>query len=205
MIMTVSTLLLVTALSAGLADPGTQLGIEQEVGASAQGASPASDADRIRQRVAEGQQVRVINDQGQEWRGRISALAAETLTVVTRDRQRADISYGSILRIDRPHDGLANGALIGLAVGAALGFGAVIAEENAECQPGAFFSCGDPTPAAYVVVPAVVGGLGAAMGVGIDALIRKDVNLYRRAGGAGVTVVPALGHGKRGVAVALRW
>ena len=205
MLMTAATLLVVTALSAGVSDACAFFAVEQELGSSAQGASPQTDADRIRERVNEGDQVRITDDQGHEWRGRIGALAADTLTVVTRDRQRADLRYASILRIDRPHDSLANGALIGLSAGAALGLIAVISEENASCDPGAFFSCSDPTPAAYVVIPAILGGLGAAMGVGIDALIRREPNLYRRAGGGRVTVVPALGHGKRSVAVALRW
>jgi hypothetical protein len=205
MITFAATVLLATALSPGMIEPGLPAPAGQAPGATAQAAPPPNDTDRIRQRVKEGQQVRITDDKGQEWRGRISALAADGLTVVTRDRQRTDIAYGSILRIDRPEDSLANGALIGLGAGAALGFASVIAEENAECEPGGFFSCGDPTAAAYVVIPAILGGLVAAVGVGVDALIRRDPTLYRRAGGARLTVVPVLGPGTRGVAAALRW
>ena len=88
----------------------------------------SSDADAIRQRVREGQKVRVTDDQGREWQGRIEALAPDNLVLLTKDRQRRDVPYAAILRIDRPNDTLANGARIGFASGAAFGMLAVIAE-----------------------------------------------------------------------------
>ena len=200
-----ATVVVVAALSSGSIDPGTSHPPEQGAGAPAQTAPPQADAEEISRRVTEGQKVRITDDQGREWRGRIATLAPDTLTLVMRDRREVDFGYGNILRIDRPHDSLANGALIGLASGAGLGFLAVISEENAECDPGAFFSCSDPTAAAYIGVPAVLGGLGAAIGVGIDALISRDPNLYQRGRQARLIVSPALGQGVRGVAVTLRW
>ena len=80
--------------------------------------------------------------------------------LLAKDRQRRDVPYAAILRIDRPHDTLANGALIGFVSGAAYGLCALVAEENADCEPGAFFSCGDPTAAAYLVIPPVLGAMG---------------------------------------------
>lgn len=200
-----ATVVVVAALSYGSIDTGTSQGRPQETGAPAQAASPHSDAEEIGRRVEEGQKVRITDDQGRAWRGRIATLAPDTLSLVMPDRRQVDIDYRNIVRIDRPHDGLANGALIGLASGAALGLLAVIAEENAECDPGAFFSCGDPTGAAYVAAPAILGGLGAAIGVGIDALISRDPNLYQRGGRARVVLSPTLGRGVHGVTVTLRW
>jgi hypothetical protein len=197
------TVAVVAALSTSMT--GTSHPPAQGAGASAQAAPPQADAEEIGRRVRAGQKVRITDDQGREWRGRVETLAPDTLTLVMPDRREVDFTYGNILRIDRPHDSLANGALIGLASGAALGFLAVISEENADCDPGAFFSCSDPGGAAYIGVPAVLGGLGAAIGVGIDALISRDPNLYQRGRQARVIVSPALGHGVRGVAVALRW
>jgi hypothetical protein len=55
-----------------------------------------------------------------------------------------------------------------------------------------------------VLVPAVLGGLGAAIGVGIDALIHKDPTLFRRAD-SHVMLAPAVGRGVRGVTVSVRW
>jgi hypothetical protein len=195
---------LMAMLASGSDDPRRSGVPAQENMSAPQSAAANSDAERIRQRVKEGQKVRITDDQGGEWRGRIDTLAPDNLTVVTHDRQRKDLPYGTILRIDRPNDSLANGALIGLAAGAAFGLAMVIGEEN--CEPsGEIFGCGDPTAGAYVLVPVVFGGLGAALGVGIDALIKKDPSLYQRAGAARVRLVPAVGPGLRAVRVSVRW
>jgi hypothetical protein len=199
----VATLALVTTLSSGPGTPGRSIVAGRENPAAAQTAG-ASDADAIRQRVKEGQKVRVTDDQGRESQGRIEALAPDNLVLRTKDRQRRDVPYVGIVRIDRPHDTLANGAGIGFASGAVLGLLAVISEANADCDPGTFFSCGDPTAAAYVLIPAIVGGIGSGIGVGIDALIRRDPTLFRR-GGSRVVLAPSLGRGVRGLRLSMRW
>jgi hypothetical protein len=199
----VATLALITTLSSGPAAPGGSFAAEQETSPAAQTAG-ASDADAIRQRVKEGQKVRITDDQGREWQGRIEALAPDNLVLMTKDRQRRDVQYAAIVRIDRPPDTLANGALIGFLSGAAYGLFAVVAEENADCDPGAFFSCGDPTAAAYVVIPPILGAIGAGIGVAIDALVRRDPTLFRR-GDSRVMLAPSLGRGVRGLSLAVRW
>ena len=199
-----ASLLFMTILASGSDGSGKAIASAQESTSGLQAGSAQSDADRIRQRVKEDQKVRITDDQGREWHGRIEALTPDHLTVVTHDRQRTDLPYETILRIDRPHDSLANGALIGLASGAALGVGLVIAEEDCEPDMG-FFGCEEPTVAAYVVAPLITGGLGAAIGVGIDALIKKDPNLFLRTGGARVRLAPAVGPGLRAVMVSVRW
>jgi len=198
----VATLALMTTLSAGPSDPRSVVAV-QENSPAAQAAGP-SDADAIRQRIKEGRKVRVTDDQGREWQGRIEAFASDHLVLLMKDRQRRDVPYAAILRIDRPHDTLANGALIGFVSGAVYGLVAVVAEANTDCEPGVFLSCGDPIAAAYVLVPAIVGGLGAGIGVGIDALIRRDPTLFRR-GNSRVVLAPSLGRGVRGVRLAVRW
>ena len=199
----VATLALITTLSPGSAPPAGSFVVGQENPPAAQTAAP-SDADAIRQRVKEGQKVRVTDDQGREWQGRIEALAPDNLVLLTKDRQRRDVPYAGILRIDRPHDTLANGALIGFVSGAVYGVAALVAEANADCEPGAFFSCGDPTGAAYVVIPPILGAIGAGIGVGIDALIRRDPTLFRR-GDSRVMLAPSLGRGVRGLSLSVRW
>ena len=205
MTLMISAALLVSALAPGATGSGKALADAPATPPVTQAATGESDAEAIRRRVAEGQQVRITDDEGREWRGRIQVLARDTLTLVLKDRQQRDVPYGNIIRIDRPHDSLANGALIGFAAGAGLGLFAVISEENAECQPGGFFSCGDPTAGAYVVAPLILGGLGSAVGVAIDALIRRDPNLYRRSGEGRVTLAPAIRHGVRGFSMSVRW
>ena len=199
----VATLALMTTLSSGPRAPGRSLVAGQENPPAAQTAGP-SDADAIRQRVKEGQKVRVTDDRGREWQGRIEALAPDNLVLLTKDRLRRDVPYAAILRIDRPPDTLANGALIGFVSGAVYGLLAVIAEENADCEPGGFFSCGDPTAAAYVVIPPVLGAVGAGIGVAIDALVRRDPTLFRR-GDSRVMLAPSLGRGVRGLSLSVRW
>src|SRR5918993_2816136 len=192
-----------TNISSGPDAPGRSFLTAQEQPPGTHSAGP-NDADAIRQRVKEGQKVRIIDDQGREWQGRIEALAPDNLGLVTKDRQRRDVQYAAIVRIDRPPDTLANGALIGFLSGAAYGLFAVVAEENADCDPGAFFSCGDPTAAAYVVIPPILGAIGAGIGVAIDALVRRDPTLFRR-GDSRVMLAPSLGRGIRGLSLSVRW
>jgi hypothetical protein len=203
MITVFSASLLFMTITSGSDGPGKAIVPAQENTSALEAASAQSDADRIRQRVKEGQKVRITDDQGREWHGRVGTFTPDNLTVVTDDRERNDFPYGTILRIDRPHDSLANGALIGLASGAAFGLAVVISEEH-DCEPGYLF-CSDPSAGAYVLVPMVFGGLGAAVGVGIDALIRKDPSLFRRTGAARVTLTPAVGPDLRAVMVSVRW
>jgi hypothetical protein len=159
----------------------------------------AQAATAIRQRVKEGQKVRITDEQGREWQGRIAELAPDTLVLAGGGRQRREVPYGTIVKIDRPHDSLANGALVGLLSGAVFGLVAAAAEESDGCGPSGPFGCGDVTDVAYVVAPLVFGGLGAGIGVGIDALIKADPNLYRR---GDVPVAQGPGVGLR---VSVRW
>src|SRR5688500_636139 len=98
-----------TTLSSGPGAPGRSIVAGRENPPAAQTAG-ASDADAIRQRVKEGQKVRVTDGQGREWQGRIDALAPDNLVLLTKERQRRDVPYAAILRINRPRDTLANGA-----------------------------------------------------------------------------------------------
>ena len=201
MMTVVATLTLVTTLSFGPGAPGRPPGQENAPAAQTAG---ATDVDAIRQRIKEGQKVRITDDQGREWQGRIEVLAPDKLVLLMKNRQRRDVAYATIVRIDRPHDTLANGALIGFVSGALYGLGAVIAEEHADCEPGVFLSCGDPTAAAYVVIPPILGAIGAGIGVGIDALVRRDPTLFRR-GDSRVILAPLLGRDARGLTLSVRW
>ena len=203
MIDVAAALAIVTMLSSGPA-PARGVPVQEKTHPSVAGAADPSQADTIRRRLKKDQKVRVTDDQGREWQGRIDAFDPDKLVLLTKDRQRRDVPYGLILRIDRPRDTLANGALIGFISGAMFGLLAVAAEENDDCEPGAFFSCGDPTAAAYVLLPAIVGGAGAGIGIGIDALVRRDPTLFRR-GDARVMLAPALGRGVRGCSLSVRW
>ena len=153
------------------------------------------DADAIRQRVKKGQRVRITDDQGREWQGRIEALAADNLALLTKDRQARDVPYAAIVRIDRPRDTVANGAKTGFVSGAAFGLFVVVAAAIDGWVPNA---------ARYVLLPAVYGGAGAGIGIAIDALVRRDPTLFRR-GDSRVILAPSLGPGVRGLSLSMRW
>ena len=165
-------------------------------------ASAQSAAEEIRQRVKQGQKVSITDEQGREFDGRIHNVTAQGLTIRTGD-DRADVPFAEIVRIDRPEDTLWNGARIGFVVGAGLALLTIVAEDSRSCG-----SC-DPV----IAVPAggyffagamIAGGVGAAVGVGVDALIRRDPNIYRRAG-TRISVSPLFGRGTGGAVMGVSW
>ena len=198
-------LLSVTATVPAVSAHGAAAAGEQQESRVTPAQPPDSEAEEIRRRVAVRQKVSITDDQGRQFEGQIGTLSADHLTVVSR-RDSTDIRYGSIVRIDRPRDGLGNGTLWGFGIGAGVGLAALIGEELRTCEHTGFvFSCGNPSAAAYLVIPLMTGGIGAAIGVGIDAAIRREPNIYRRGGIPRVTVMPTLGRGLAGAAVALSW
>ena len=166
-------------------------------------ASAQTAAEEITARVREGDRVSVTDDQGREFKGRISAMTSEGFSILDRDKPAA-IRYAEIVKIDRPHDGLGNGALIGLAAGAGLGFLAILTEDRRPCDPEVWFDCSDVSAGGYLLGSAVAGALGAALGTGIDALIRRNPSIYRR-GGTRLTLGPKLTNRGAGAAIHLHW
>jgi hypothetical protein len=159
-----------------------------------------TDAERIRGRIRDGQKVVITDDQGRKVTGRIETVGLDSVRILA-DGQATDVDYGQILRIDRPPDTLANGALIGLGVGAGFGLISLVAE-HAGCDPQAFLGC--PDPRAYLVIPLITGGLGSAIGVGIDALIRRDREIYRR-NAVRAAVAPVVRRGVTGAVISVSW
>jgi hypothetical protein len=190
----VATLVLIATLSPQPDADGRPAVVGQEKVPAPQTAGER-DADAIRQRVKKGQRVRITDDQGREWQGRIEALAADNLALLTKDRQARDVPYAAIVRIDRPRDTVANGAKIGFVSGAAYGLFLVVANET---------DGWDLTAAQDVLLPAVYGGAGAGIGIAIDALVRRDPTLFRR-GDSRVILAPSLGPGVRGLSLSMRW
>jgi len=158
-------------------------------------------AENIQTRVKDGQRVSITDDRGQEFKGRIGALAADRLRMLV-DGKSVDVAYDRIVRIDHPNDSLANGALIGLGVGAAMGLAAIATASG--CDPVAI-GCSEPDAAGYVGATLLFGGLGTGVGVGIDALIHRDREIYRRGTGAHATVTPALGRRALGAVASVTW
>jgi hypothetical protein len=162
-----------------------------------------TDVENIRTRVKDGQKVSVTDDSGQVLNGRIGAITGDGLRIQA-DQRSTDVRFDRIVRIDRPNDGLANGALIGLGVGAALGLAAIASEDSSDCDSMGYY-CGDPTAGGYVAGTLLGAGLGTAIGVGVDALIHHRREIYRRGAGTQVTAAPAFGRGVRGGLVSVSW
>ena len=163
-----------------------------------------TSADDIRAKVKQGQKVSIIDDEGREYNGKVAELTGDDLRIVSRHNTAA-IRYATIIRIDRPHDGLGNGARTGLLVGAAFGLVTLAMEDARACDPAVWFDCSDPSGAGYAIIGGIAGGLGAAIGAGIDALIHRDPTIYRR-NATRIAVTPSISRrGHIGAGVQVSW
>ena len=90
---------------------------------------------RLHDVIKIGQKIEVLDDQGHETKGRVSVLSDTAVSIATQPDVTV-IPFEHIAQISRPHDGLANGTLIGLGTGALLGLlGSTIGTET--CDPSA--------------------------------------------------------------------
>jgi hypothetical protein len=151
--------------------------------------------------VQPGQKVEVLDDKGQEVRGRIRALSAVTLTL-ERANDVIEVPVARITQLSRPADSLANGALIGFGAGAAFGLLAATVGTS-DCEPY-FYPCFEG-PGFVAGSALIFGGIGAAIGVGIDALVHRERVIYRRDGGRQTRVAPVVGPGVAGAMASISW
>lgn len=154
----------------------------------------ASSFDQLGVLVRPGDKVTVVDVTGREADGRIAKLSRETLTLITEagPRQFGDAEVARIRQ--RRGDSLTNGAIIGAAAGTAyfLTMVALLGDSDG----------GDVIVSTAVVGGVLFAGMGAAAGVGIDALITRRQVIYQKpAGETRVSVSPLFGHGRRGAAV----
>jgi len=164
------------------------LALSPRVGA--QGVARSFEQLQLLVRVGDAISVRESN--GAETAGKIDRLSSSSLTLVTSGRQREFRETDVNTIRQRRGDSLANGALWGLASGVAAGgvFAAVF--------------CGDCSGGVLAVNALFVGGVGAGIGVGVDALITRRVVIFERpSGAAALGVIPLLGQRRRGVALSV--
>ena len=136
----------------------------------------------------------------------LSLIAAGNLFAQTRElkeerRSLAAAASDELRRLEaqqgvrterRRNDSVLNGALIGAAAGVASGLLLCRTTEPWEV-------CNDPGPLLRI------GALGAAIGIGIDALIREREVVYGRADSTQLHVAPMVGRGSKGVQLGLRF
>jgi hypothetical protein len=157
--------------------------------------------------VKERQKVSITDDRDGRSTAGITTIAGDTLTLTPDRAPRVVVPYAQIVRIDRPHDTLATGALIGLGFGAALGFGAIAYEAHKPRTPNSsiFGDCSGTTGVSYIAGTLLAGALGSAVGVVVDAMIRRDRRIYRCGGKAQVGLSPVLARGRRGAVLSMSW
>jgi hypothetical protein len=157
-------------------------------------AQPAasSSLERLKAVVPAHSKVTVTDTQGQEFRGTMNDASESGLSLTIDGAiRRFEATDVSLVRI-RTNDSLADGALIGAAVSG--GLSSLMFLDN-ECHTD---------PVCYQAV-AVYAGLGAVVGLGIDALIHGHVVIYnaRPLARNRLVVAPIVTRGGKGVRLRL--
>lgn len=158
------------------------------VAGRAQAQELAGTLDQLRVLVKPGEQLTVTDTAGKSLRGRLTQLDDSSL-VLEDGKHTYRFGTVDIERISRRGgDSVGNGASIGLAIGAVFGAGVAI-------------SVGETLYA----IPAglVYGGLGAGIGVGIDALIRGQRLVYVRSKTT-LSLAPIISRERKGVMLTLQ-
>ena len=155
---------------------------------------PVKSFDQLNTRLKPGDTVYVTDAQGREVKGRITSFAPDSMGI-DGDGARTFKAVEVRLVENRRHDSLANGTLVGLAVGFGVGAGLTYAAcSGDECSWGG--------AAAFVLL---VTGVGAGVGAGVDAAMAGRRQVVYRAPGAGpaarLSIAPMITRHTRGVAV----
>jgi hypothetical protein len=167
------------------------------VGLRPAAAQVASSFEQLQVLVEPNEKVRVRDFSGNQTEGRIGVVSPSSLRLIV-DGAAREFSPTDILEIrQRRGDSLGNGAIIGLIAGAA--FGSV----------GALIFCVEETDCAAEAtgIVMVYGAIGTGVGVGIDALIRREQTVYRAPGrpAAGIRFSPIVTKDRRGIAVSWKF
>jgi hypothetical protein len=154
--------------------------------------------------AATGTQVTVIDDAGNETRGRVLRVEPEALTIEVR-RLEVTMERQHIAQVYQRGDSLKNGALSGLVTGAMAGMFMGATQQN--CGLFAYVSCTAADRATFAALfGGVLGAFGTGIGVGIDALVTGHRLLYENPPTrASVEIVPSFERSRSGLALALRW
>ncbi len=157
-----------------------------------------SSFDQLGVLVKPGDKISVVDVTGREAEGRIGTLSRDTLTLFTEagPRQFGEVEVAKIRQ--RRGDALQNGAIIGAVTATAyfLTAAALLGDSDG----------GDVIVSAAAAGGVLFAGMGAAAGVGIDALITRRQVIYQKPAGENrVSVSPLFGRGRRGAAVTVKF
>lgn len=147
--------------------------------------------------------VFVVDANGMEFVGRLLQVEPSSLTISTSDGEKS-FAPERVSELYRRGDSVASGAKFGAVVGAILG---ALGTKDGGC--GALLSPYKSCPVqTYAANMAIIGGLGAGIGVGIDALFRGRTRIYPGKRGSvwpAVTVAPDAGLPRASIAMSMRW
>jgi len=156
----------------------------------------ASSLNQLRVLVKVGDTVTVTDDMGRETQGSLATLSSASLELEVGGARRTFTESGIRTIRQRRPDPLRNGALWGLGFGGGLGLlgclGVAAASDEYGFVPGCVL--------AY-------GGLGAAIGVGVDAMISGTHVIFSRHAGVSsrVDISPMMAPARQGVLVSVRF
>lgn len=158
----------------------------------------ASSLDQLTVLVKPGDTITVLDVTGAEAEGRIGTLSRDALILATEAGPRKLLETDIARISQRRGDSLKNGAIIGAVGGAAYGLTMLALAFSIDD--------GDVHPAGVVAGMALFTGIGAAIGVGMDALIVQRQVIFERPVAKGrVSISPLVGQGRRGAAVSIRF
>jgi hypothetical protein len=146
-------------------------------------------------RVNPGDVLTVTNTSGQRVQGRLTQLDNAGIVIELRDKQQRQFDAQTVSLIEK-RDSKKNGAIIGFVTGGILG----------GLAGAALMSTPDDSSASFggaVVGGLIYGGIGAAIGTGIDALIKGRQAIYAKSK-ATVSVAPVIGRDRKGIVFTLR-
>ncbi len=156
----------------------------------------ASNLRELQLLVRPGETVTVTDARGREVEGRIETLSPSLLALSGRSGPHEWTETDIVSVRQRKSDSLGNGALIGLAVGGGIGLAGGIAASQDE-----------PNESGWIVFGmALYGGIGAGIGVGIDAMIRDEYVIFQPASApprTEVRLVPLLTPKRQGLLVSV--
>lgn len=165
---------------------------------TAEGQDVARSLDPLQALVKPGDVVSVADGSGQEVRGTIVSLSPTSLELAVAGAKR-NFSASDIGTIrQRRRDSLRNGAFWGLGFGAGLGIYPCMLlaglDESGETD-------------AVPVCAVLFGGIGAGIGAGLDALVRRSLVIFRgpAASRARLTVSPIVRRDRKGVLLSYRF
>ncbi|OFW10042.1 MAG: hypothetical protein A3H96_03560 [Acidobacteria bacterium RIFCSPLOWO2_02_FULL_67_36] len=170
------------------------LGLAALLPATAQAQKVASNFDELHGRVLLGETVKVTDATGRATRGKLLKLTDTDLTVRIGEREQT-VPGSDIVEVKARRMGpLWNGAVIGAAVPLTI-FGVVWAKYGG----GECYDCATGL--------AIWTGIGAGLGVGIDALVKGDITVMKKGAPAkrSIAVAPVVSRDRRGVLCAIRF